>query len=110
MVQSGAHLHPPILEDEHVLHVGSLAELLIALSPNPHQRLGAYGRECAEGAVVAVGVHHHLRRSIWRLKGRESIVKDGNLEAREGDLCLYKILGLRIVGMSEAAGVGRRGQ
>jgi len=52
------------------------------VAPDPHQRLGALGRERREGAVVTVGVDDDLGGAARRLEGREAIVEDCDLKSR----------------------------
>ena len=88
MVQRHADLDPAVLEDQHVLDVRARAELLVALAPDPHQRLGALGRERPERVVVTIGVHDHLRRPARRLEGGEAVLEHRDLEGGERDLRL----------------------
>ena len=86
VVQRGANLHAAVLEDEHVFDVLALAELLVSLAPDPHERFGALGRQPGKRSVVLVGVDHDLGRAIGRLERREAVVENGDLERGERDL------------------------
>jgi hypothetical protein len=87
VMQRDADLHAAVFEDEHVVDVIACAELHVAVAPDPHQRLGALGRERGERAFVFVCVHDDLGRAVRGLEGGEAIVEDRDLEGGDGDLC-----------------------
>ena len=89
VAQGDPHLDPAIFEDEHVVDVLACAELLITLTPDPHQRLGALACERSERRVVVVRVHDHLGRPLGRLERRKAVVEHHDLKCGKRDLGLW---------------------
>ena len=94
VMQCHPDLLTTVLEDEDVLDAAASGEFPVAIGPDLGQAVQLIGRQGCKGAIVLVGVDHHLAEPAGRRPGnhrRKSVLENGGLKACRGNLA--RVLG-----------------